>query len=109
MEKLLASLGHGLPQVADRLINQISADGWKAFLNTVIRANAKALYKYLAKEASGGSWEVAAEDLSPLRVGDRQIVSGSQKSEAIAEHFAAKLKATAQAREGEGLAGSYDQ
>ena len=91
MDGLLAALENNLPHVVERLTNRISADGWRAFLATVGRSNARALYEYLAQDTGASNWEGAAEDLAPILVGATYVVGGIEKSVALARYFARKL------------------
>ena len=55
MDELLAVMEHGLPKVADRIINAMSADGWRSFfLGSVNRSNTISIVHI---SGQGGPWQ----------------------------------------------------
>ena len=100
IDELLTALETGRHDIANRLIGQISADGWRGFLKGVKSADARAMFRYLAKAEGREKRVITQADPAPiiLEIGS-EIISGRGKSEAIAVHFAKRLAAPEQRTE----------
>ena len=77
-----------------RLLNKISADGWRALARRVARSKTRAFFAYVAKTEGRKKKGFTPDGAAPLLEGDELITSNRGKCEALAREYAGRLAAS---------------
>ena len=108
IDQLLNALERKETGKADRLIGQMSADGWRKYLGSVKRTNTKSMFKYLASEEGRSRWGSTVEEQAPMLADGRYITDGQGKSDLIAEAFRDRMNVSATGLSGGPSRGAAD-
>ena len=93
MDELLDSIEQRRPEDIDRLLRRISAEGWRKYLATASRSNARSLFAFLAKAECRRIWGYVPADSLSMAHEPRTILGSRNKCEHIAQTFCAALSA----------------